>query len=229
MFKRDPEYVSSKIFKKDDKIFCSENCIIEYPAWYEEKGLGTSQDVVSYYGIVAIILGERYAVSVIPTLCNSSPVAIGEVEREGVVYKQLMFGKGDCIINSSKVVKVDILSYNFFETFYMRARVPWYVGYEDLVKVMDRMSKYSGSGLGGDPIASEVTTSFITRRVDDKLKFYRETGGKGEYVYVDLMNVYYSAFGAVNSIVGNYLKDGIVSSLVQRSKTDTKLEKHLRG
>lgn len=214
---------------KGDAIHCKEKCIIEYPAWYEEKGLGTTQDIVTYYGVACIIVGEKYGVMLIPTFCTSSPVAVSEVERNGIVYKQLLFGKDDCIVNNKKVVKHNIESYNFFETYYMKAREPWYIEYEDLVKIMDNMVKYAGSNVGANLIANELVTSFITRNAENKNKFFRENGGKGKYEYVDLMNVFYSPIGTVNKISGNRLNDSIVSALVQENKGETKLERHMRG
>lgn len=226
---RDPVFVNNKLYVKGEGIYCKEKIIIEYPAWYEEKGLGSSQEVISFYGIAALIIGDKYGVMRIPTFCLSSPIAVGEVERYGEIYKQLLFGKDDCIVNNKMVVKHTIESYNLFETFFMRAREPWYVEYEDLVKIMDNLVMYAGSNVGGNMIANELVTSFITRSKEDKTKFFRELGGKGSYEFVDLMNVYYSPIGTVNKISGNRMGDSIVSALVQENKGETKLERHMRG
>lgn len=226
---RDAEFIKSKLYFKGEGIYCKEKMIIEYPAWFEEKGLGSTQEVVSFYGIACLIIGDKYSVMRIPTFCLSSPVAVGEVERGGEKYKQLMFGKDDCIVNNRKVVKHTIQSYNLFETFFMRAREPWYVEYEDLVKIMDNLVKYAGSNVGANLVANELVTSFITRSSEDKKVFFREKGGKGGYEYVDLMNVFYSPIGTVNKISGNRMGDSIVSALVQDNKGETKLERHMRG
>lgn len=227
--KRDPKYIKSLVEIKDGKIYCKEKCIIEYPSWYEDKGLGGSFEEVSMYGIFAIIVGDKYSVSVIPTICTSNPIMVSEIEREGVTYKQLMFGKGDCIISNSTVVNYSLKSYDFFEAFFMRAKVPWYVEYEDLVKSMDNLVKYAASEVGGSLVANELVTSFVTRSIKDKSVYYRQVGGMGEFAYADLMNVYHSAIGTINKLAGNYLTNGITSALVQQNTGETKLEKHMRG
>ena len=225
--KRDAKGIQSLIYIKDGKYYCKEKCTIEYPAWYEDRSLGEQGEEIKYYGIAAIIVGERYCVSVVPTLCSSSPVSVSEIERDGTVYKQLNFGKDDPIINNINVVKHTLKSYEFFEGFFMRARIPWFMEYEDIVKSLDNLVKYGGSNVGGSLIANEILTSFITRPVKDKSSYYRQVGG--DYVYVDLMNVYHSAIGTVNKLAGNYFSNAITSTLVQENTGETKLERHMKG
>lgn len=225
--KRDKDFIGSKLYREGDKLFCKEKCIIEFPKWYEDKEMATIQDVVDFYGIFAIIIGDTYSVSVIPTLVQSTPIMIKEIERDGIVYNQLIYGKDDCILNNIKVVKMELLSYNFFETFYMYARAPWFIEYEDLLRLMDNLPVYANSNVGGNFISNELTTSFITRSKMDKRIFFRQNGNKG-FEYVDLMNVYYSALSTTNKIAGNYFMESMTSAIVQPEKETTKLEDLVR-
>ena len=122
------------------------------------------------------------------------------------------------------VVKHTIESYNLFETFFMRAREPWYVEYEDLVKIMDNLVPYAKSNVGDSHISSELVVSYITRDKSNHKKFYRQVEGKVKYEYIDLMNVYSSVFSTTNRLAGGYFTNGMVSSLVQPSKTVSKIE-----
>lgn len=227
--KRDPKYIQSLIEVKGDKIFCKEKCIIEYPAWYDEKGMGESREEVSMYGIFAIIVGDKYSVSTIPTICTSSPIVVTEIERGGVIYKQLRFGKGDCIINDRKVVSYTLKAYNFFESFFMRAKIPWFIEYEDLVKCMDNLTKYAASEVGGSAITNELVCSFVSRSAKDKSVYYRQVGGSGDVSFVDLMNVYHSTVGVVNKLAGGYFNNALTSALVQKNEGNTKIELHMKG
>ncbi len=174
-----------------------------------------------------MIIDDKYSVSVIPTLCTSRPIMIKEIEREGVDYVQFIFGKDDPILENTKVVKKDVLSYNFLETYYMQGRVPWFIDYEDLVRIMDNMYEYAKSGMGDNFIANELITSFITRSSKDKKIFHRQDL-KNDHVYVDLMNVYYSTLGSLTKIAGNYMTEAVTSAIVQQSKHTTKLEQLAR-
>lgn len=224
MLTRDADFVQSKIYEKDGKLYVKEKTIIEFPKWYEDKELASIQEVAYIYGIFAIIIGDKYSVSVIPTLIPTIPILVNEIERDGIIYTQFVYGKDDCIIENINVVKHDILSYNFFETYFMYAREPWYVEYEDLVKIMDNLVPYAKSNVGDSHISSELVVSYITRDKSNHKKFYRQVEGKVKYEYVDLMNVYSSVFSTTNRLAGGYFTNGMVSSLVQPSKTVSKIE-----
>ena len=222
--KRDSNFVQSNLYIKDNKVYCKEKTIIEFPKWYETKELASIQEISYIYGVFAIIIEDKYSVSTIPTLIPTSPILVNEIEREGVLYTQFIYGKDDCIIENINIVKHDILSYNFFETYFMYAREPWYIEYEDLIKIMDNLVPYAKSNVGASHISSELVISYITRDKEDHKKFYRQTDYKGEYTYVDLMNVYSSVFTTTNRLAGGYFTNGLVSSLVQPNKDISKLE-----
>lgn len=227
--KRDPKYISSLIEMKGESIYCKERCIIEYPSYYNDKGMADESEEVQLYGIFAIIVGDKYSVSTIPTICVSEPIDISEVERDGVKYRQLRFGKGDPIIKSRKVLTISLKAYNFIESFFMRSNIPWYIEYLDLVKCMDNLVKYADSGVGDNMLANELMTSFVSRSPKDKNIFYRQVGSVGEIEYVDIMNLYYSVKSTTNRLAGGYMNNSITSALVNPSTRDTKLDLHMKG
>lgn len=225
--KRDKEYISKNLINKNNKIYCSQKTIIEFPKWYEDKDLLDQSDKVYLYGIFAIVIDDKYSVSVIPTLITTEPLMVNEIERDGVIYLQFTYAKGDCIIANTSIVKNESLSYNLFENFYLSARIPWFVEYEDLVRILDNVFPYSKSNLGNNYIANELTTSFISRASSDKRLFYRQKTTDG-ISFTDMNNVYYSALSTLNKIGGNYFISGLTSALVQKEKAPTKLENLVR-
>ena len=228
MLKRDPDFISKQIYLKGESYHSKEKTIIEFPAWYGEKGFYEAQELTTLYGVFAIIIGDKYSVSRIPTFIKTAPIAVSEIDRNGETYIQLLYGKDDPIIHSVKAIKHSISSYTYFETNFMKTREPWFIEPDDVVLTMDNMPKYAGSNIGANFIANEFIVSFITRSSKDKTKYYRQTDGKGPYEYVDLMNVFYSTVGLANKLSGNYLKSSIVSAIVQKNTGETKLERHLR-
>lgn len=225
--KRDKDFIQKNTYVKDGKIYCKQKTIIEFPKWYEDKGLAAIQEVTNIYGIFAIIIGDSYSVSLIPTLINTTPIMVNQVTKEGIDYYQFVYGKDDVLINNVRVVKKELLSYNFFETFYMYARAPWYVEYEDLVRIMDNLPKYAKSNIGDNYISNELVTSFITRNLANRRLYYRQVQ-KGEYEYVDLMSPYFSATSVVNKIGGNQFQDALISAINQKETKITKLEEIVR-
>lgn len=228
MLTRDPEFIKKQLYSKGESIHSKEKTIIEFPAWYRDKGFYEAQELTTLYGVFAIIIGNRYSVSRVPTFIKTAPIAVNEVDRDGETYIQLLYGKDDPIVHSIKVIKHTISSYTYFETNFMKTREPWFVEPSDVVLTMDNMQRYAGSNLGANYIANEFIVSFITRSGSDKKKYFRQTDGKGVYEYVDLMNVFYSTVGLANKLSGNFLKSSITSAIVQKNIGETKLERHLR-
>lgn len=228
MLTRDPEFINKHLYVKNNQVFTKEKTIIEFPAWYTDKDLYEAQTTSKLYGVFAIIIGDKYSVSRIPTFIKTVPIAVSEVERKDGTYIQLLYGKDDPIIDNTKAIKHSLSSYTYFETNFMRTRQPWFVEPNDVVYTMDNMPKYAGSNLGDNYIANELVVSFITRSDKDKKLFYRQVDNKGGYEYVDMLNVYYGPVGVVNKLAGNYMSKAIVSAIVQKNTGETKLEKHLR-
>jgi hypothetical protein len=227
MTTRDKDFIRKNLYIKDGKIYTKEKTIIEFPKWYEDKELLDIKEVTYLYGIFAIIIGDKYSVSVIPTLVNTTPIVVKEVEREGITYVQFIYGKDDCLIDNTNVIKKDLLSYNLFENFFIYAKIPWFIEYEDLIRITDNIFKYSKSNLGNNFIATELVTSFIARNSKNKSMFFRQEP-KGDVEYVDLTNPYYSSISTLAKISGNYFTESLTSAIVQKEKEPTKLENLVR-
>lgn len=225
--KRDKDFIQSQIYIKDGKIYTKEKTIIEFPKWYENKELLDIQDVTYLYGVFAIIIGDKYSVSVIPTLINTTPIIIREVERENGTYIQFVYGKDDVLIDNTTIAKKDLLSYNIFENLFIYAKTPWFIEYEDLIKILDNIYPYSNSNLGNNFVATELVTSFIARTKKDKSVFLRQDPN-AQADYVDLTNVYFSALSTLNKVAGNYFTEGLTSALVQKETHPTRLENLVR-
>lgn len=227
MLKRDKEYVQKTILKKEDGYYTTKKTIIEFPKWYEDKGLYEISDNTFLFGIFAIIVDDKYSVSRIPTVINTTPLMVKEVEREDGVYIQLLYGPGDKFINSTSVLMQPYLSYEYFHGYYMMANMPWYITDEDLVRTMDNTTRYAGNNLGNSEIANEVLAAFVSRTPEDKRIFYR-THPNGKPYYVGLMDVRFSTLSTLNKLAGNYPEESLVSALVNKEKRPTTLENHAR-
>lgn len=225
---RDKQAISQRLSNRDGAYFTDTALTIEFPHWYAEKGLYVSEDVHYLYGVFAIVVGKHYAVSLIPTVMTTSPLMVTEIERDGVMYIQLTYAAGSKVLQSNRAIMQPFLSYNFFDGYFMQAKVPWYIGYEDLCKVMDNTVAYGGTNLGSNQTSNELLTSFIARSAKDKRKFFR-TEPIGKPSFVDLMDVRYSSLSTVNKLAGNYFNESLVSALVHKEKQPTTLEKHVRN
>ena len=225
--KKDTKKIDSVLYEKGGKFYCKEKCIIEFPKWYMDKDMCHMEENTTFYGVAAIVVGDSYSVMTIPTMCSSDPIDIKEVEKDGEDYLQLHFGKDDPIL-SAGVISDPLRAYNFIETFFLRAKVPWYIDYLTLYRCLINLLKYGGSDVGKSSIANELITSFIARSALDPNIFYRQVGSKGDMVWVDLMNVYYSVRSTATKLAGGYFKPALTSALVQKNTQSSKLEEIVR-
>ena len=226
-YTRDTKVIKSILYEKDNKIYTKEKLIIEFPKWYEDKELLSLGDQTYLYGVFALIKDNFYSVSTIPTLIQVSPTIITEIKKGEEIYTQFIFGENKVVIENTQVVKQELLSYNMFSQFFLNAKIPWYIGYDDLVKIMDNLPEYAKSQLGDNWIANELVVSFITRYKENKAIFHRQKVEE-DYDFVDLNNVYYSAISTLNKLAGNYFSESLVSALVQKEREPTKLEMVVR-
>lgn len=227
MLKRDKNFIDSIVYFKDGGYYCKEPVTIEFPKWYQDKQLFDISDNTYLYGVFAIVCGEKYSVSIIPTVLVTSPILITEIDRDGVPYFQLRFGKDDKIIDNEKVIQHSFLSYNFFDAYWMQGKIPWFIEEKDLCYILDNMVQYGASNLGINQVSNEVVTSFVVRAKDDKSIFHRLQPVR-PYTYVDIMDVRYSTLSTVSKIAGNYWDEAVVSAFVQPEKTPNNLENQAR-
>lgn len=227
MLVRDKNYIESKIYVKDNKIYTKEKAIIEIPKWYQDKNFLEISDKTYIYGVFALIIDNKYSVSIMPTLVQTIPITVTEVVKDDVEYINFIYGKDDPIIDNTRIVKHDTLSYNLFENFFLQSRIPWFVEYEDLIRIMDNVKEYANTNLGSNYIASELVTSYIARLKEDKSLFYRQNTKK-DYIFIDLMNVYYAVNTTLNKLSGSYFNEALVSAIVQKEKEPSRLENIVR-
>lgn len=228
---RDKEYISSLIYKKGSEIKCKEKCVIEFPSWYFDREMGELGEHIHFYGIFAIIVGDKYAVSAIPTMMTANPITITNIDRDGVNYTRLTFGKDDPLFDGDKVFNMTLLAYNFFDNFFMRIKKAWFMDPVALHKAMTNTVKYAGSAIGVNPITNELIVSEVTRSSKDLDVRYRLVNNKGPFEFVSLTDRFHSVDNTISKLTGSYLQEGIISALVKDPVNEeaTDIEKHLKG
>ncbi len=224
---RDPDLIRKSLYIQDNKIFTKENCIIQIPARYENQGLFEISTDTSFVAIYALIMGDNYCISCVPSMVHSKPLKMEEVSVNGVEYFNLMYGKDSCIIESTSVQRKDTVTYFLFDEFNMHGRIPWFLDYDDVGTMFDESDKYADTNIGKNRRTMELLTSFISREEDDHSVFYRQGDLRTKPAYVGIDSVLYSARSTLTKLAGNYFKEGLVSALVTKTEETSKMERIL--
>ena len=231
---RNDKKIKSMLKQKDNFITIDNDAYVLFPERYEKKELAILANTCQVLGIVALVVGNNYALMKIPNLLEMTPDEIEQVEINEDVYYKFTFNKGDILINNVNVVQKSDKAYAFFELFILQGKIPWYVEYKDIVTIFSNLEKYTGLKAVKNTLVIETLAGVITKVKDNLELDYRLAIKKDSDLlkiqpeYVGLMDVYYSFKSTTNKLLGNFFSKAINSSVLYPEKEISDLEKMLR-
>lgn len=233
---RDKKACLNRLVKaKDGSVLTREHCRIQVPQrWFDIK-LGSITDITTVYGFFPIIFDDdKYTVMNICAMMDITPSRTTTVTINEESYYEFHFDANTQVIRTLTLVKVDTLTYNVFDEFIMKSKVPWWGSIDDLCSLFDSAQKHAGSFIGKVPQSTEFLVGVIARRIEERSKFLRQTAKNLEDYNIDkiefvpLLSVLYSVNNTVSKLSGAYFNDGVVSAIVNPSTKTSKVEKILR-
>lgn len=233
---RDSSKVKAALKKTpNNQIITLQDCKIQIPVRFVQKGLAQVGIDTYAYGIYAIILADgTYAVSSVTAMIKLKPNKILTTTIDDVLYYEFYFDAGSVVIDNTVLVKKDTSIYDVLDEFIFSGNIPWYINYEDLGKIFDSAKKYANSNVGQSYEISELLASLVARNPNDRTKYYRTFVEKytdlitAPQSFVPLKSVFYSVTNTFNKLAGNYFNDGVVSALVNPSTKVERVENLLR-
>lgn len=226
--KRDAKKVIGSLKKSGEHTITTKDIYILIPESYTSGSLAVITDVVDTIAIYAIVDGNNYGVINAPVRVTLTPSNIALVDIDGVVYYKLMYNEGDTISESNKIVKNSESLFPIFNYFYLRGKVPWYLTYNDVSKLLIDSDKYTGTNIGTNPIVSEVITSIIARDKKDSSLYYRLSNMDG-VVFKGMTNQFHVFTNTTAKLVGSYFSDGVVTALTEKSEEVSNIEEIFRS
>lgn len=231
---RNPKAIDKLIDKKGDRLIANTDLVIIFPQKFVDKHISTVGNVSKIVGIFIIVDPStgKYALSIIPTRVLVTPSEISTFTANNEVYVVLHISKNTLLINSTKVIKDKSVAYELFELFFIQAKVPFYLGYNDLPKVFKNIKRYTGSNAANDDITFELLTAIISRDPSNPSKSVRETL-KGNVddarpIYKGLKDIHYVISSNLAKITGSYFKTGLISVINNPATEVDKLESLVR-
>lgn len=234
-YDRNPTRIKDILKNKDGAVYVTEDVIVTIPKRYMDKGLLQIDEHVNSVGIFPILTTDKqYGILTITADISLTPDDIEYVKIDGVEYLSLSFLKDSMFIADKDVVVSDSHIDAIFDLFMSQGFIPWFLGYEDLIRIYDSAYKYSGSKIGDNSVGMEVIVSAVARNPSDRKKYYRYDVAdrsdlkKNPPTFVALKSIFYSTSNTTSKIIGSYFGDGVVSALTDKSETTERIESLLR-
>ena len=234
---RDAAYVKSFIKElPTGQLFTTQPCRIQIPTRYKDREIAHIGLENYIYGIFALIAeNNRYAVSSVTALMKINPAKTIQVLVNEVPYYEFHFEANSIIVETTDLVKKDILIYNVLDEFFFRGKIPWFLGYEDVAKIFDTADAFAGSRVAENQETIEFITSIIAKDPNDRLKYYRTAVETYNDLltkppkFVPMLSVFYSVTNTLNKLAGRDYNDGVVSALVTPTEEVQRIEQLVRA
>lgn len=220
---------------KDRSVVALEQVKMHIPARFPQRDLAVFEDEIVTVGICAIVLQDKYYMSaMICAPIRTEPSSFNTVIVDGVEYIEMTYEPGDRVISTLDLVKIDNLLYRIYDELQAKARIPWYLSYDDQGSLFDTAPKHAGVTVGRTPTTMEIIAATINRNPTDLREYYRqivetqEDFDSNPPTAVPLRNVSYGATNTIAKITGSRFDEGLTSAIVNPGDRVERTEMILR-
>ena len=211
----------SKYFRreKDKWIFTGDKLEVWIPRIYQERDLLVISDVATCLGIFQLRINDSvYANTMMLARLVITFISIRSEIEDGVPYLVLLLEKDSVFITNSFIVKDSNVIYEVFITFLALGKIPSFIDYSNIQRLFDRDNKDCDVSLKINHSIFEMIYAHCYRDRNDPYNFYRHTDMKEPPIIVSLHQISHGPSSTTARIVGSYLDDGMVSSLVDETE-----------
>lgn len=226
--RRDSFAVQDNFVINGENVMTKKDCFFLVPYNYINYKLASTGERIMIAAVFAIVIDGVYGVMNACANLVITPNEVNQIKINGEEYLQFGFVKGQ-VVTTTKIVKDSDLLYEMNKYFYTFGRVPWFMSYTDVNRVMKMHKAYGGLNISPNNIPFEVVTSKICRDPKDKFKFYRHGQMQNNPVVVPFNSVLFNATNTTAKILGNYLSDGFTSAILSPSDRVETVETLLRS
>jgi hypothetical protein len=234
-FKRDAAFVRKACHKGDDgSIIALKPTVIYLPERFLEKSLAEPGSHMRIYGLFAHCVGDRYAVYNGCCMVQVEPTTVTTIKLDQHAYLRLQFEVGARVLVASEVIQDRGLPYRIYEEILSTGHVPWYVNYDDKLKLLHTANRLANLNMLGSHAVLELNAAATSRDPKDIARYYRHT--IQDYsdlearppTHIPLMSVTLSATNTNSRLMGSYFDQGMTSALAYPSTEVENVERLLR-
>lgn len=236
-YKRNPDKIKSELVKNQSgQVVCKSACRIQTPVRFVEKGLSSIGVRTYIFGWAPLILESGdYAVMNACARIEINPSQMSMITIDDVDYYEFKFDAGTVVFPTDDVVQDDKIIYYIVDELIFKAKVPWFMNYDDVGKLLDSARDYADSRASEVLEVIELLASVVARAKNDERIFTRhqlktlKSAIEDHTQFIPMDSVHLSVSGTINRIAGNYFEPAIEGALVEPSKKADNVEKILRA
>lgn len=237
VYRRNPEKVKSELVKNSGgQVICKSECFMHTPVRFVEKDLSQIGVRTFLYGSFPIILKSGdYAVMNVCGRVEITPTRTTMITLDELDYYEFQFDAETVIIPTDDILQDDKIIYYVLDELVFQAKVPWYLGYDDMGRILDSAKQYADSNAATVLETIEALISILARPKNNNEVYLRSQMeqladlGPDNIQFIPLSSVHLTVSGTVNRIAGNYFEPAVEGALVSPSKKSDNVEKILRA
>jgi hypothetical protein len=232
---RDGDYIIETFKEVGDTLVTTTGCSLFIPESYVHGELGDMGDVIKIVGIHGIVVGDKFGVSDACALMQIAPSSTITTTINGTKYLEFIFEAGEIVYTNLNLVKVATLVFRIYNEIIAMGKVPWYLGYEDMLFLFKTSLLHGGANLDADSALLELIATHMARNPQDIAALYRFMVNKFKPEerkpphFIPLKNIAFGTTNTTSKLVGNMFGEGVTSALVTQSTQSEQIETLLRG
>lgn len=236
-YRRNPLSVKAELVKNaGGQVICKSSCRAHTPVRFVEKDLSRIGLRTYLFGSFPIIIESGdYAVMNVCGRIEISPSKTTMITIEEVDYYEFQFDAGTVVITTDNILQDDKILYFILDELEFQAKVPWYLSYDDMGRLLDSTKQYADSNAASVLETNEAIVSIIARPKNNNEVYLRsqldtlKDLGPDNIQFIPLTSVHLTVSGTVNRIAGSYFEPAVEGALVSPSKKSDNVEKILRA
>lgn len=211
----------SNFFKLENNqwIFTGSKLEIFIPKMYEERGFLTIGEYATSLGIFQLRIDDTYETNfIILSKLVIEFISSRTVTENDYPYIVLSLEKGSIFIQNNLLIKDQNLVYPIFVTFFALGKIPPFIDYNNIHKLLDKIKPQCGVDLKLNGTIYEMIYAHIFRDAKDPYTFYRNTPMTEKPITVALHQISHALQSASARIIGSYFTEGVTAALVDETE-----------
>lgn len=220
----------------DGSIVTTRKATIVIPERFLDKQLATIGRHLYVVGVFAHVVDDKYYANFLaPTMVELGQANVSTVKFDETSYLEFSYDPGQLLLKTQECVMDKLIVYRIYDEVYSKGHVPWYLNYDDKIKLLFASDRVAGSNIMSNHAMLELNAAATTRDPKDIATFFRQVVKSYEEVehahpiHIPLMSVTHGTTNAVSRLMGSYWDQGITAELVNPSTKVENIERLLRS